>query len=386
MISNPYEDNIFFINNLLSFQITKAKNSKTKIVFPFQGEHYQEIREEGIAFIQKEKENMAGVYICGIFDESEIVNDSILAKRSSKFHNYYKKKSSKDKKSEQKKMDEKCQWKQKEKEGPREVNTKEETSKSEISKPEVLKEKIIEEKSEDKEKSKEDGQSLADILKNRTRPSATGSKKGKSNNTADFQSTYNFANRKMVYEMLSKALSEESQPTSQSQMPKPEASKFNDLNGLLSTQPPAILLSSDGEFFKVLEGAWFGAQGFQAGYPFEVSKHQMVIHIDFKRWILLLRLFLKEDHALKSSVSSEYFLNWVKSHDAKSLEDLVRKIGVSEEAGEGLSLGKRGDCDFDGGKIISRSLQWAQILMSDPSVDSKIYSLENAGGIMISLC
>ena len=357
-------------------------------MFPFQGEHYQEIREEGIAFIEKEKENMAGVYICGIFDESEIVNDSILAKRSSKFHNYYKKKTSKGKKSEHKKKDEACQWKQKEKDCPKEEDTKEQTTKSETtkdettkkenSKAEILHQQVIKEKTEDKEKSKNDGQSLADILKNRTQQSGTGSKKGKSNNTTDFQSTYNFENRKMVYEMLSKAL----QKDSEYQLPKPETLKFNDLNGLLSTRPPAILLSSDGEFFKVLEGAWFGVQGFQAGYPFEVSKHQMVIHIDFKRWILLLRLFLKESHALKSSVSSEYFLNWVKSHQADSLEDLARKIGVSEDTGEAVSLGKRENADFDGRKIISRSLEWAHILMPNSEVDSKIYSLENAGGII----
>lgn len=341
-------------------QLAKVKNeiaSESKLVYAFQGEHYQEIREEAIEFIGKEIESIDGIYICGVYDESEIVNDSVLAKRASKFYNFYKKK-------------------KKQKEVSDNANH-DKTKNGDLSKtnnPQEAKNGSTEQKNLSsnykKSQNKTNSKTLAEILKNRK--SDPNSQKTQN---PTFESTYNHQNRKMVYNLLQPYIPQTEKPQT-----TPARLRFNDLSALFKSQPhPAILLSSDGEFFKILEGAWFGVQGFQAGYPFEVSKHQSVIGLDFKKWALLVRYFLRQSHDVKKVRSSQYFFDWVEENEDKGLRELIREIGGNEgkEDGVGVELGKRGEEAFQGqtGEIVS----WDEIFNGLEKDRSRNFNIDDPG-------
>ena len=224
------------------------------LVYPFQGEHHKDIREEALELIKVHFSSMEGLYLCSLFNESHIVNDTINQKKASKFYNLQK-----------------------------------------GTNPKLAKK--VNKKVENMKKSKElkkGEKSIADILN-----SDKKQKKNSENNSQAIKESFSFKNRKIVYNMLKTLLLEtsnsESKIIGENNMPVQFSGNkipFNDLKYLMdynkSINKKTIFLSSDGGLFKVIEGAFYGCQVFEGGFPFEVSKKREAITVDFKKWALLL--------------------------------------------------------------------------------------------------
>jgi hypothetical protein len=159
--------------------------------------------------------------------------------------------------------------------------------------------------------------------------------------------TYNYENRKLVYKMMSEFIPKENVANWVS-----TKNNFNDLNALLSHNKQAgqktLFYSSDGDFFRVFEGVFFGAQVFEAGFPFEIAKKKQAFKFDVPRWALLLASFCKETHSIDETSITDSLKKFIKIKTSLSNAELFAKLNNTDTSQETKSnlLSKRSESDF----------------------------------------
>ena len=248
---------------------------KSKVVYPFQGEHYKDIREEALEFMRANKENFDGIFLMSLFDETNILKDIIQSKKASKFYNLHLT------------------------QDPR-LN---QLTNSQKNNP-----------GEDAKKSK----------KKKNKPVSEKESK-KLLESQSIRDSYNYASRKMVYQMVT----EFAPPIPFNEVTfKPNFS--NDLNALMtlnkSMNRKTLFFSSGGGFFQVLEGVYFGAQAFEGGYPFEVTKKRQAIKLDVPKWALLLMTFLVEQKNSETEDTLIKIQEFLKANETITNSELFSKL------------------------------------------------------------
>lgn len=257
-------------------------------MYPFQGEHFQSVREEAAAFIKHNLDHLDGIMLFSLFDESEIEKDIVQSKKASKFYNLH----------------------------------------------------LTQDPSLAKKKQKPT-KSIAEIL------GKDNSKSAKMSKLQSVLDTYKYCNRKMVYDCLNRLELRQHVPT-----PSNPEHRFNDLGLLLSGNKglgkKTVFFSSDGDFFRILEGANFGSQVFEAGFAFEVSKKKRAILMDLKRWALLVVALVRQAEWHTHQNLGSFIEEFVKSKRGESNASLFASLKkkLSEQEEDNVELSKRGNMEF----------------------------------------
>lgn len=287
-------------------------------MYPFQGEHYQSVREEAIAFIKDNMADLDGIMLFSLFDESKIEKDIVQTKKASKFYNLH----------------------------------------------------LTQDPSLARKKPK-NTKSIAQIL------GKDHSDKSKVSKQQEVLQTYNYSNRKMVYNCLGQLELKRHVPT-----PTSSEFQFNDLGSLMrlnrSLGKKTVFFSSSGDFFRVLEGVTVGSQVFEAGFAFEMSKKKRAILVDMKRWALLVLLLVRRANWSGPEDTGAFIADFVRSLDKENNGELFAKLQPKSSARDedDAQLTKRSNVAFSNGEATQEPPTLKQILGLLNSVEPVI-SLSN---------
>jgi hypothetical protein len=295
------------------------------LIYPFQGDHFEEVRLEAVELIEKNVKDFDGLKIFTLFDESNVAKDIVQTKKASKFYNLH----------------------------------------------------LLEDPSLSKKDTEKKSKSLAQIL-------------GKNNSNTDVKlqqvlDTYNYQNRKMVYKCLDKLPLGQNIPSNFNLN-----DNFNNLEILLEKNKlqnkKTLFYSSDGGFFRVIEGAYFGCQVFEGGFPFEITKQKRALMIDLKRWALLSLSITPRVVSDKPEDLVTYITDFIKNKKSESNADLFSefmKTSEQKEEDNPIGLTKRSDAEFIKEKS-SGTPKLSEILKLLNTQDQS-YKIKNECNLLITL-